>query len=159
MLQRFADTAAVEAEIERMRALSGDGLRRRWQSLFGRPPPDSLTPDLLRRMIANRVQEQGSGTRDRAALKSLDGSWRGVTAPAEASGATSSLGTVLVRDHGGRRRCTKSDRLERRRADGCAIRRQRLFFSLSMRSRRRWSAGRSLQRGLRRYRAPGQAGR
>jgi hypothetical protein len=30
MLQRFVDAAAVEAEIARVRSLSGDALRRRW---------------------------------------------------------------------------------------------------------------------------------
>ena len=57
MLQRFVDAAAVEAEIERVRSLSGAALRRRWQSEFGRPLPTGLTIDLLRRMIANRIQE------------------------------------------------------------------------------------------------------
>jgi len=37
------DTAAVKAEIERVRSLSGAALQRRWQSDFGRPPPRSLT--------------------------------------------------------------------------------------------------------------------
>jgi hypothetical protein len=59
MLQRFVDPAAVEAEIERVRSLSGNALRRRWQSVFGRSPPEHLTADLLRRMIANRIQERG----------------------------------------------------------------------------------------------------
>jgi hypothetical protein len=43
MLQRFVDAASVEAEIARVRSLSGDALRRRWQSVFGRSPPDSLS--------------------------------------------------------------------------------------------------------------------
>ena len=63
MLQRLADAAAVEAEIERVRSTSGAALRRRWQSEFGRPAPKSLPADLLRRMIANRLQEQAFGTR------------------------------------------------------------------------------------------------
>ena len=50
MLQRLVDAAAVEAEIERVRSLSGAALRRRWQSEFGRPLPRGLTVDLLRRM-------------------------------------------------------------------------------------------------------------
>jgi hypothetical protein len=37
MLQRFVDAAAVAAEIERAQSLSGDALRRHWQSEFGRP--------------------------------------------------------------------------------------------------------------------------
>jgi len=62
MLQRLVDPAAVPAEIERVRSLSGHALRRRWQSAFGRSPPEHLTADLLRRMIANRVQEEAFGT-------------------------------------------------------------------------------------------------
>ena len=73
MLQRLVDAAAVEAEIERVRSLSGAVLRRRWQAEFGRPLPKSLTLDLLRRMIGNRIQEQAFGTLDRATLKLLDG--------------------------------------------------------------------------------------
>jgi hypothetical protein len=34
-----------------------------------RPPPEQLTADLLRRMIAARVLEEAFGTLDRAALK------------------------------------------------------------------------------------------
>lgn len=101
MLQRFADAASVEAEIARVRSLSGDALRRRWQSVFGRSPPDSLTPDLLRRMIAARVQEQAFGTLDRATLKLLDG-----LARREGAGTAErnlKIGTVLVRDYQGRR--------------------------------------------------------
>jgi hypothetical protein len=41
MLQRLVDATAVEAEIECVRSLSGAALRRRWQSGFGRPPPDA----------------------------------------------------------------------------------------------------------------------
>jgi hypothetical protein len=52
MLQRLVDGAAVAAEIERMRSLSGDALRRCWTSAFGRPLPRSLTVELLRRMPA-----------------------------------------------------------------------------------------------------------
>ena len=73
MLERLVDAAAVEAEIERVQSLSGDALRRHWQSEFGRPLPRSLSVHLLRRMIANRIQEEAFGTLDRATLKLLDG--------------------------------------------------------------------------------------
>jgi hypothetical protein len=56
MLQRLVDPAAVEAEIERVRSLSGDALRRRWRAVFGRPVPQHLTADLLRRMIAAQAR-------------------------------------------------------------------------------------------------------
>jgi len=101
MLQRFVDPAAVEAEIERVRSLSGNALRRRWQSVFGRSPPEHLTADLLRRMIANRIQEEAFGTLDRATLKLLDGlARRDGSRKAEHN---LKIGTVLVRDYQGRR--------------------------------------------------------
>ena len=62
MLLRLVDAGAVAAEIARVRLLSGGALRRRWQAVFGRPPPEHLTADLLRRMIANRIQEEAFGT-------------------------------------------------------------------------------------------------
>jgi hypothetical protein len=101
MLQRFIDPAAVEAEIERVRALSGNALRRRWQSLFGRLAPEHLTTDLLRRMIVNRVQEEAFGTLDRATLKLLDGLARR-HGPHRAD-RNLKIGTVLVRDYQGQR--------------------------------------------------------
>ena len=101
MLQRFVDPAAVEAEIDRVRSLSGNALRRRWRAVFGRPPPEHLTADLLRRMIANRIQEEAFGTLDRATLKLLDGLVRrNGSRPAERN---LKIGTVLVRDYQGRR--------------------------------------------------------
>ena len=99
MLQRFADPAAIAAEIERVRSLSGDTLRRRWRVVFGRSPPQHLTADLLRRMIAHRVQEEAFGTLDRATLKLLDGVARR-NGPSERN---LKIGTVLVRDYQGRR--------------------------------------------------------
>ena len=101
MLQRFVDAAAVAAEIERVRSLSPAGLRRRWQAEFGRQPPKSLSVDLLRRMIANRLQEQAFGTLDRATLKLLDGLAR--RGGARRRERNLKIGTVLVRDYQGRR--------------------------------------------------------
>jgi hypothetical protein len=101
MLQRLVDAAAVEAEIERVRSLSGAALRRRWQSEFGRPLPRSLSVELLRRMIANRIQEEAFGTLDRATLKLLDGLAR--RDGARRGERNLKVGTVLVREYQGRR--------------------------------------------------------
>jgi hypothetical protein len=101
MLQRWVDVAAVEAEIARVRSLSGATLRRRWQAEFGHPAPKSLTADLLRRMIAHRVQEQAFGTLDRATLKLLNGLVR--RGGARSSERNLKVGTMLVRDYQGRR--------------------------------------------------------
>src|ERR1700730_18290516 len=101
MLQRFVDAAAVEAEIERVRSLSGAALRRRWQAEFGRPLPRSPTVERLRRMIAHRIQEEAFGTLDRATLKLLDGLAR--RDGARRGARNLKIGTVLVRDYLGRR--------------------------------------------------------
>src|ERR1700675_3413165 len=101
MLQRFVDAAAVEAEIERVRSLSGAALRRRWQAEFGRPLASGLPAELLRRMIGNRLQGDALGTLDGAAHKLLsalarrDGARRGER--------SLKIGPVLVRDYHGRR--------------------------------------------------------
>jgi hypothetical protein len=101
MLQRLVDAAAVEAEIERVRSLSGAALRRRWQAEFGCSPPRTLSVELLRRMIANRIQEEAFGTLDRATLKLLDGLAR--HDGARRGERNLKIGTVLVRDYQGRR--------------------------------------------------------
>src|SRR4051794_2915314 len=109
MLARFADAAAVEAEIERVRALSGVSLRRHWQAVFGQTPPPCLTPDLLRRMIAHRLQEAAFGTLDRATLSLLDALAR---RERSRSGQRRNLkpGTVLVREHASERHTVTVER-------------------------------------------------
>ena len=98
MLQRFVDPAAI---IEHVRSLCGHALRQRWQAVFGRAAPQQLTADLLRRMIANRLQEEAFGTLDRDTLKVLDGlAGRGSSRAAERN---LKIGTVLVRDYQGQR--------------------------------------------------------
>jgi Protein of unknown function (DUF2924) len=101
MLQRFVDAPAVAAEVERVRALSGDALRRRWQSVFARPVPKHLTAELMRRMIATRIQEEAFGTLDCATIKLLDGLGR--RDRSRMAERNLKVGSVLVRDHQGRR--------------------------------------------------------
>ena len=101
MLQSFVDPAAIETEIARVRSLSGHALRQRWQSVFGRSPSEHLTADLLRRMIAARIQEQAFGTLDRGTLKLLDGLAR--RDGSRTGERNLKIGTVLVRDYQGRR--------------------------------------------------------
>jgi hypothetical protein len=77
------------------------GIEAARQAEFGRPPPRSLPVDLLRRMIANGIQEGAFGTLDRATLKLLDGlAHRGSARRGERN---LKIGTVLVRDYQGRR--------------------------------------------------------
>ena len=69
--------------------------------MFGRAAPEHFPADLLRRMIANRLQEEAFGTLDRDTLKVLDGlAGRAGSRPSERN---LKIGTVLVRDYRGRR--------------------------------------------------------
>jgi Protein of unknown function (DUF2924) len=99
MRQRSTDPATLEAEIAHLRALALDALRRRWRVIFGRPPPPALSKDLLRRMIACRLQEQVFGGLDRESLRFLGSLTRHSGLPRRQL----KPGTVLVRDYQGQR--------------------------------------------------------
>jgi hypothetical protein len=99
MRRRWSDAATVEAEIERIRSLAPQALRRRWRAVFGRAAPAALGRDLLGRMIACRMQEQVFGTLDRDSLAFLDSLARRPTpAPRRLK-----PGTLLVREYQGER--------------------------------------------------------
>jgi hypothetical protein len=57
MREPVTEEAAIAAEIDRIRSLPPEALRRRWRAVFGRKPPAGLSKDLLARMIAMRIQE------------------------------------------------------------------------------------------------------
>jgi hypothetical protein len=107
MLQRFVDVAAVAAEIERVRWLSGDALRRRWQGGVRAVNPG--TPHGGPVAADDRRQDSGraiSAHCDRATLKLLDGlARRDGSRKAERN---LKIGTVLVRDYQGRRHTFRS---------------------------------------------------
>jgi hypothetical protein len=99
MRRQVTNPAAIEAEIDRLRSLALDAVRRRWQAVFGRTPPAGLSKDLLGRMIAGRMQELAFGGLDRDSLKFLDGLVRHGGSPRRHL----KPGTVLVRDYHGER--------------------------------------------------------
>jgi hypothetical protein len=101
-MSSIADMSAIEAEIGRIRSLGVAALRARWRSLFGAPPPDGLTKDLIGRMIAYRIQEEAFGGLDRQTLKLMDRLARGGK-PGSESIRRLKAGTVLVREHDGKR--------------------------------------------------------
>jgi hypothetical protein len=91
--------AAIKAEIAHLRSLALDALRRHWRVIFGRTPPVDLSKDLLRRMIAYRLQERAFGGLDRESLRFLHGLARHGGSPRRRL----KPGTVLVRDYQGQR--------------------------------------------------------
>ncbi len=101
MAHRNVDPAAIEAEVEQIRALGVDALRKRWCGTFGRIPPKGLTKDIMGRMIAYRIQEEAFGGLDRETKKLLDRLAKGEK-PNELSRRLKA-GTVLVREYQGER--------------------------------------------------------
>src|SRR5476649_2409448 len=102
MAHRSVDLLAIEAEIERVRSLDLDELRELWRATVGTSPPQSLTKDLLVRMIVYRIQEQAFGGLDRTTMKLLDELGRG-NSPDVITGRRLKTGTVLVREYQGQR--------------------------------------------------------
>jgi Protein of unknown function (DUF2924) len=63
---------AVEAELGRLPAMPIADLRKRYRKLFRAEPPKAFGPDLLRRSIAQHIQERVYGGLSRASQKLLD---------------------------------------------------------------------------------------
>jgi hypothetical protein len=64
--------AEIEAEIDRLRSVPKAELRVRYRALFKTEPPKAFGPDLLRRSIAYRIQEQAYGGLDPATRRLLN---------------------------------------------------------------------------------------
>lgn len=63
---------AVEAELDRLAALPVAELRTRYREIFRTEPPKAFGPDLLRRSIAQRIQERFYGGLPAATRRLLD---------------------------------------------------------------------------------------
>ena len=101
---RRATDPAVDAELREIaKAFKGD-LRERYRKLFGCDPPKAFGPDLLRRSVAHRVQEDAYGGLSKANRRELN---RLVRLMIEKPGTRlnparhAKAGTVLVRDYKG----------------------------------------------------------
>jgi hypothetical protein len=63
---------AVEAELDRLPTMPIVQLRARYGVLFRADPPKAFGPDLLRRSIAQRIQEKAYGGLSRETQRHLD---------------------------------------------------------------------------------------
>jgi Protein of unknown function (DUF2924) len=63
---------AVEGELDRLATMPIAGLRVRYRELFRSDPPKSFGPDLLRRSVAQRIQEKAYGGLSRPIQRQLD---------------------------------------------------------------------------------------
>lgn len=61
----------IETEIERLRIVRIVELRALWRAKFRSDPPKAFGPDLLRRSIAHKIQEDAYGGLDRATARLL----------------------------------------------------------------------------------------
>jgi len=64
----------LEQQIESLRRMSREQLKHRWRDLYRAAPPAALTPDLLARGIAWRLQENALGGLSPQACQRLGGS-------------------------------------------------------------------------------------
>ena len=62
----------VAVELSELHQRSIDDLRARWRALFRAEPPTAFGPDLLRRSIAQKLQENTYGGLDRATAQLLN---------------------------------------------------------------------------------------
>jgi hypothetical protein len=97
MDQSTTDPAAIEAEVDHVRSLGIDALRKRWRQTFGPVAPPGLTKDIMGRMFAYRIQEDAFGGLERDTVRLLDRLARGEK-PNELSRRLKP-GTVLVREY------------------------------------------------------------
>jgi hypothetical protein len=63
---------AVEVELDRLPKTPIAGLRKRYRELFRTDPPKAFGPDLLRRSIAQRIQERAYGGLPASTRRLLD---------------------------------------------------------------------------------------
>jgi Protein of unknown function (DUF2924)/Protein of unknown function (DUF3489) len=99
-LRRQAATPAaeaLEAELERIAALSRDDLRSLWLKTMHQSAPKAFSRDLLARAIAHRSQEQRLGKLSPELRPRLDRLARGGGEPVRHL----KVGTVMVREHEG----------------------------------------------------------
>ena len=63
---------AIDDELERLTGALIKDLRERWKDLFVSDPPKAFGPDLLRRAIAQKIQEQAYGGLNPSAQRELN---------------------------------------------------------------------------------------
>ncbi|OQW59486.1 MAG: hypothetical protein A4S14_05905 [Proteobacteria bacterium SG_bin9] len=71
-MKRAKATDDSDAELARLATAPIVNLRKQYRLLFTKEPPTAFGPDLLRRTIAQRIQEKTQGGPPRATQKALD---------------------------------------------------------------------------------------
>jgi hypothetical protein len=68
---QYGEDPHVEAEVARLEMMPIAELRPLWRATFGGEPPKAFGPDLLRRSIAYKLQEDAYGGLDKATKRLL----------------------------------------------------------------------------------------
>jgi hypothetical protein len=103
--QARTPTPELESELRRVAVEPKTLLRARYIQLFDRDPPRAFGPDLLRRSVAQRMQENAYGGLSKASQRELNRLVAALIAKPEANltvARRAQSGTVLVRDWKGR---------------------------------------------------------
>lgn len=87
----------IAADVSRLNGMDLDALRAAWQAAYG-PPPKLRSVELLRLMLAWRLQAEARGGLDRETRRKL-----ARTGPVQAEGHGLGIGTVLAREWQARR--------------------------------------------------------
>ena len=61
----------IEADIERIQTMNVEELRALWRAKFNSEQPEAFGPDLLRRSVAQKLQEDANGGLDRKTARLL----------------------------------------------------------------------------------------
>ena len=72
MARRKRGGETLGADLEELRELSREALRKRWEDFFETPCPLRMSRALMRRALAYRIQEQALGGLHRATRRRLD---------------------------------------------------------------------------------------
>jgi hypothetical protein len=99
--QRRSPAPELESELRRVAVEPKALLRARYISLFDRDPPRAFGPDLLRRSVAQRMQENAHGGLSKASQSELNRLVSALIAKPDANltvARRAQSGTVLVRD-------------------------------------------------------------
>src|SRR3984957_2712880 len=89
--------ADVDAELERIAAMTIDELRRLWRERSGQGPPECFSKDLIARALTYRLQEEHLGGLDRQTRKLL----ASLARPGKKPPRRLKVGSGIVREHKG----------------------------------------------------------
>ena len=100
MARRKRGGETLGADLEALRELSREELKRRWHRLYGSPCPAHMSRILLLRALAHRMQEQALGGLDGATRRRLDRAVKDLATGRPSAGSTPKIkpGTRLLRE-------------------------------------------------------------